>query len=241
MGRIVLRAELEERLGRLKPHPSPTPRLEQYTTPANIAAEMLFTAAYVYDDVRDKLVADLGCGTGRLGIGAIMLGSSGLVGVDIDPITISVAVENARDAGVEERCHWIVGEISSIRGTFDTVIMNPPFGTRNRHLDVIFLSEAMRLAGFIYSLHKSSTRRFLTDFIRRRGGEISTLIKMEIDIPRMFSFHERAHRSVAVDLYRIVRPVPEGLLEENAKHACFLMVIGKCLKGRTDTKDGISE
>lgn len=202
---------------------------------------MLFTATYVYDDVRDKLVADLGCGTGRLGIGAIMLGSIGLVGVDIDPTALSVAVENARDAGVEDSCHWIAGEISSIHTAFDTVIMNPPFGTRNRHLDVIFLSEAMRLAGTVYSLHKSSTRRFMTDFIKRHGGDISTLIQLEVDIPQMFSFHERAHRSVTVDLYRIVRSAPEGLLEDKAKPYCLPKIIGKRLKGRTDTKDGISE
>ena len=205
MARILPRVDLEEMLGRLRPHPDPDPWLEQYTTPAKVAAEMLFTAAYIYDDIEDKLVADLGCGTGRLGIGALLLGARGLVGVDIDPRAVSVAVENAEAAGVSGRCRWVAGAVPSIRGVFDTVLMNPPFGTRRRHLDVRFLSEALRLADSIYSLHKSSTRRFITDFVRRRGGSVSCLLQLSLEIPRMFSFHERARRSVAVDLYRIVR------------------------------------
>lgn len=43
---------------------------------------------------------------------------------------------------------------------FDTVIMNPPFGTKqNQGLDMVFLKQAIRMsAGFVYSLHKTSTR-----------------------------------------------------------------------------------
>jgi hypothetical protein len=41
----------------------------------------------------------------------------------------------------------------------DTVIMNPPFGTKRRGADTEFLRAAARIArGAIYSLHKSSTR-----------------------------------------------------------------------------------
>jgi len=166
---------------------------------------MLFTAAYVFDDIREKLVADLGCGTGRLGIGALLLGARGLVGVDIDPGVVSVAAENAVVAGVSGRCDWVAGDISSVRGAFDTVLMNPPFGTRRRHRDVRFLEEALALAGSIYSMHKSSTRRFVTDFVRRRGGSVSCILQLSLEIPRMFRFHERPRMTVAVDLYRIVR------------------------------------
>lgn len=41
---------------------------------------------------------------------------------------------------------------------FDTVIMNPPFGTRNTGIDSQFVSIAMRHATTVYSLHKTSTR-----------------------------------------------------------------------------------
>ena len=165
MGQILPRLELEEMLERLRSHPNPDAWLEQYTTPAEVAAEVLFTAAYIHDDIEDKHIADLGCGTGRLGIGALLLGARGVTGVDIDPRAIAVAVEIAESVDVQGRCHWVAGDVAALRGSFDTVLMNPPFGTRRRHRDVRFLSEAMRLAGRVYSIHKSSTRRFITDFV----------------------------------------------------------------------------
>ena len=41
---------------------------------------------------------------------------------------------------------------------FDTVVMNPPFGTRNTGIDTIFLLDAMKISSVVYSLHKTSTR-----------------------------------------------------------------------------------
>lgn len=45
-------------------------------------------------------------------------------------------------------------------GLVDTVLMNPPFGTKkNAGIDLLFLERAVQVAGkFVYSLHKSSTR-----------------------------------------------------------------------------------
>lgn len=205
MGQIIPRIKIEGMLECLRPHPDPDPWLEQYTTPAEVAAEMLFTAAYVHDDIEDKVVADLGCGTGRLGIGALLLGAQHVIGVDIDPRAIEVALKNAEIAKVSNRCCLVSGDVTSLRGVFDTVLMNPPFGTRHRHRDVMFLSEALRLARSVYSIHKSSTRRFVTGFIQRRGGKVSSLLQMELEIPWMFDFHEKVRKSVTVDLYRIAR------------------------------------
>jgi hypothetical protein len=58
----------------------------------------------------------------------------------------------------------------------DTVIMNPPFGTRRKGADADFLRAAARLVagagGAIYSLHKSSTRAHLQKLALRcaQGG-----------------------------------------------------------------------
>jgi putative methylase len=208
LGRIIPRIELEQMLESLKPHPEPDPNLEQYTTPANVTAEILFTAAHIYDDIVDKLVIDLGCGTGRLGIGALLLGASRAVGIDIDPKAIEVSKENSEAAGVSDLCHWLSGDIALIFGNFDTVLMNPPFGTKRRHLDIKFLSTALMLANTVYSIHKRSTRRFIESFVRRRGGIVSTILQMELEIPWMFNFHKKPRTLVKVDLYRILIEQP---------------------------------
>lgn len=43
---------------------------------------------------------------------------------------------------------------------FDTIVSNPPFGTKNNAgMDVLFLETGVRMAkNAVYSLHKSSTR-----------------------------------------------------------------------------------
>lgn len=41
---------------------------------------------------------------------------------------------------------------------FDTIVMNPPFGTRNTGVDTAFVLKGMEYASTVYSLHKTSTR-----------------------------------------------------------------------------------
>lgn len=54
----------------------------------------------------------------------------------------------------------VLHDLSRWRGAFDTVIMNPPFGTKhNSGMDIKFLETALNLANTsVYSLHKTSTR-----------------------------------------------------------------------------------
>ena len=65
---------------------------------------MLYIAAYTHGDIVDKSVLDLGCGTGRLGLGAAFLGAKEVVGIDIDPVAIKTARENAEKAGLADKC-----------------------------------------------------------------------------------------------------------------------------------------
>lgn len=52
----------------------------------------------------------------------------------------------------------------------DTVIMNPPFGTKRKGVDVVFLRAAFAISrGTVYSLHKSSTRAHIQKIAERCG------------------------------------------------------------------------
>jgi len=199
--RAVSRRQLEIQLGKLKILQTPELRLEQYPISAKVAAELLHMAGFEHHDLQGETI-DLGTGTGRLAIGAAIMGSKRVVGVDIDDRSISLARENAMMAGVQ--VDWFVSDIKEVAGRYDTVIMNPPYGTRSPHLDVRFLERAFELAPVSYSVHKSSTREFLRRFVGKRNRKVDAVRSMSLDIPHLFPFHNKKWENVEVDLYRII-------------------------------------
>jgi putative methylase len=212
---------LERFLSTVKAQPNPKVHLEQYTTSEGIAANMLYIAAYVNDDIVGKSVLDLGCGTGRLGLGAAYLGAAEVVGIDIDPAAIKIARQNASKA--ELKVEWVNGDIGAVTGRFDTVLQNPPFGVQTREADRAFLVKALEVGNAIYSLHnhpevderlikmlKSSQgfvqvqpSPFLERFISKNGGSVSAVYAMLMTIPKMFDFHTKLKHDFVIDLYLI--------------------------------------
>jgi putative methylase len=223
--RLVRKLDLEMFLSQVKPHPSPTPSLEQYTILVDVAATMLY-AAYINDDIADRRILDLGCGTGRLTLGAAFLEAKEVVGVDIDKTAVRTAQENARKTGFERRAQWIVADIGAVHGNFDTVLQNPPFGVQRRGADRKFLAKAIEAGKVVYSLHKNPGRDgefvkrlersrtpvvqtepspFLTRFIQEQGGTIRAVYAMVMTVPYMFQFHTKRKHHFIADLYIIER------------------------------------
>jgi putative methylase len=222
--RIVRKLDLELLLSQIAPHPSPKPSLEQYTIPADVAATMLHIAAYTHGGIVGKTVLDLGCGTGRLALGAAFLGAKQVVGVDIDRDAVKVAFENSVRTNLKEKVQWIAGDIDVIHGNFDAVLQNPPFGVQRRKADRKFLERALETGKIIYSLHKCPEKDnafikklkasktsvvpvapppFLKNFIEGRGGKIKAVYAMIMTIPHMFSFHTKRKHEFITDLYVI--------------------------------------
>ena len=222
--RLIRKLDLEMLLSQIEPHPSPKPSLEQYTIPADVAATMLYIAAYTHNDIVNKTILDLGCGTGRLALGAAFLGAEKVVGVDIDKIAIKVAYENSVKTELKNRVQWIAADIDVVHGKFDTVLQNPPFGVQKRKADRKFLEKALEVGKVIYSLHKSSHKdktfikklktcgtaivpvspsSFIKKFVGEHGGTIKAVYAMLTTIPHMFNFHTKRKHEFVVDLYII--------------------------------------
>lgn len=205
--RIAPRKELEILLQSLKAHPDPKPRLEQYTISAEAAAETLFVAEYQHHDISGRVVADLGCGTGRLALGSAYLGAELVVGVDLDEKAIETARLNTTMSGQQGRVQWILSDVAAIRGSFDTVIQNPPFGVLRKGADRVFIVKALEIGKVVYSLHKTGVknRAFIMRLAQKHGGTISEIYQLEFEIPHMFSFHRKKKHLVKVDLFRMVK------------------------------------
>ncbi len=178
----------------------PQLKLEQYPVSPEIASELLYMAGFEHHDLRGHVI-DLGTGTGRLAIGAVLMGAEKVLGVDIDKRAIALADENARKVGVD--VEWVISDLNGVRGSFDAVVMNPPYGTKTPHNDTRFLSRALELAPVAYSIHKSSTREFLIRFAQEKRWEVDAVRSMTMRIPHLFEFHRKKWEAIKVDLYRI--------------------------------------
>ncbi|KAL9185388.1 hypothetical protein ACHAXT_003165 [Thalassiosira profunda] len=94
----------------------------------------------------------------------------------------------------------------------DTVITNPPFGTKNNEgIDVQLLKAAVRLARqTVYSFHKTSTRPFLLKLLNEKWGlEAEVVAEMKFDVPNMYKFHKQKSKDIEVDLLRVQLPREE--------------------------------
>ena len=109
---LMRRKRLERLLGSVEAHPAPKSYLEQYMIPESLAVKILTLAAYTFNDIEGKVVYDLGCGTGRLAIGAALLGARQVVGVDIDPIAIRVAKRSVSKLNLAETVDLFVGRFN---------------------------------------------------------------------------------------------------------------------------------
>ncbi|WP_457944784.1 50S ribosomal protein L11 methyltransferase [Caproiciproducens sp. LBM24188] len=70
-------------------------------------------------------VLDVGCGSGILSVAALLLGAHNAVGVDIDPLAVKTAVQNAERNQVQERFTGICGDLTEkVNGRFHVVVAN---------------------------------------------------------------------------------------------------------------------
>ncbi len=193
---------LEMILQSIPPFSTPKAELEQYSTPANIAADVLFTA-HARGDIEGKVVMDLGCGNGIFAIGAFGLGSELSVGVDIDPVALAEARRNAAERGAT--VEFVRADVARFSARVDTVFQNPPFGAQKRGADRPFLVTAMSIAEKVYSFHLAETEEFVHNLVSELGGRVALQKRYKFEIPHMFAFHTREKKEFEVVLLCIQR------------------------------------
>ena len=192
--------DLEIRLESVGNFVDPDPSLEQYMTPAVIAADVLYRA-YSEGDIAGLKVMDLGCGTGMFSIGAWLLGAGMVVGYDISAKALAVASANRELFGAEVK--FVRKDIRDVDEGADTVFMNPPFGCQNRNADRSFLDKAMESSECVYSIHMASTLDFVRDYCERKGRSVTWHKTYKYVIPHTFSFHSKEKKSVDIVVVNI--------------------------------------
>ena len=198
--------KLEMALERLEGFPAPSPAMEQYRTPAVLAARLLHHA-WSRGDIEGKEILDLGCGTGVLACGAMLLSARRAVGVDLDPAALATAEENARRLDVAVT--FLQADVTDLprigeAGPYDTVVMNPPFGAQKAHADRPFIDAALALAPVVYGIFNAGSRQFLASYVSGRA-EITDGVEARFPLRRTFRFHQDDVREISVEIARMVR------------------------------------
>ncbi len=205
--KLISRKKLEILLQQVETFVDPQPELEQYPITPRGASIILSVIANTYNDILDKIIGDLGCGTGILAIGAALLSAKKVIGVDIDQKQLEVATRNANKLDLTDKIEWLKMDVNDFLKSVDVIIQNPPFGVQHkRGLDRVFLKQAIQNATIVYSIHKSGEKnqRFLRNFIQNLNAVVDAIIPIQISIPHLFEFHRKEQYLVEIDLYRII-------------------------------------
>ncbi|MGC9148912.1 MAG: METTL5 family protein [Sulfolobales archaeon] len=172
----------------------PLKKYEQYITPSWLVAEII-TEAYLRDDIKNRFIADLGCGTGRISMASAYVGAERVLCLDIscgDLETVNILSRELKMDHVVDVVCWDINYEIPVK--VDTTIMNPPFGVYRRGYDLLFLERAFDISRrTIYSIHKYNKRsmKLIYERARRRSFEMNILGIYDMEIPAIFETHRR--------------------------------------------------
>jgi len=198
-------SQLKIVLSKLETFSDPDPSLEQYTTPPEVAADVLRLLAMHVDGTE---LIDLGAGTGILTIGAGLVGFTAR-GYETDGTAIRTARENLEaiqdDHDIDVTFHQ--ADIEDVEDEADAVMMNPPFGIQQEDANLTFLKAGFGMADTVFALlHRTEddpdrTRQFIKEFASNRSYDAAVLKEYSFRLPRTMAHHDREQDRIGVDLY----------------------------------------
>ncbi|MBD3202705.1 methyltransferase [Candidatus Woesearchaeota archaeon] len=202
MVKINSKKGLAVELSKLEVFSSPNVSLEQYPTDSEIAAEVLWFA-YHKGDIKEKVIADLGAGTGILGIGCMILKASKVYFVEKDKSLIPILKKNIKGTDSDTEHNIFNIDISEFDQRADVVVENPPFGIKNRHADKNFLKKAFLTAKVIYSFHKLESVDFIRAFSKDNDFSVTDFFKFEFPLKASMKFHKKKVKKIPVGCFRL--------------------------------------
>lgn len=101
------------------------------------------------------------------------------------------------------KAEFIMGNISIFDEEVDVVLENPPFGTKEKHIDKLFLEKAFSVSKVVWSMHKLITKSFVEAMCKDYGFELTDMFGYSFPIKAVFKWHEKPVKSVEVGLWRM--------------------------------------
>ncbi|KAE9554837.1 hypothetical protein FO519_001952 [Halicephalobus sp. NKZ332] len=203
---------VHDQLGDVKDFENPKLALEQYMTDRSTVVEFMQLVDRCVG-IREKRVLDLGCGTGMLGIAALLCEAEHVSFVDIDPEALEVCKETVAnlmedDESIGESVFFNTSVFDFVpEETPDIIITNPPFGTKNNeHIDLKFVLAALNMIdeeGAIFSFHKRSTSDGLIKNVRKEMPKAhgEPLAHIKWTLPKTYSHQMLESKVIDVSVF----------------------------------------
>jgi len=194
------RSGLAIELSAIEGFSEPKVSVEQYMTDSEVAATILWDA-YMKGDI-SKVIVDLGCGTGILGIGCMLLGAEKVWFLESESSAMKICKENVEKVQSESLAEFLLMDVSEFKEKVDVVVMNPPFGTKNEHIDRRFLGKAFEVGNVVYSFHKSETKKFVEMFAKNNNFKITQVWDFSYPLKASMKFHRKKVEKINVSCFR---------------------------------------
>ncbi|MBI2135208.1 methyltransferase [Candidatus Woesearchaeota archaeon] len=205
MKEINSKGALAVALSKLQAFTEPKVSIEQYPTDSEIAAGVLWQAKMKGDI--GKVNADLGCGTGILGIGLALLGKVRVYMVDSDEEALEITKKNMKKVQSEYKLPgelvFVRQDIKDFKEKTDFVVENPPFGVKNEHADREFLKKAFEVGRIVYSFHKSESKAFIDKFSTENGFRVTDAWDFDFPLKATYGFHTKRIKRIRVSCFRL--------------------------------------
>ena len=135
-------------------------------------------------------VLDVGCGSGILSITSILLGAKSSLGVDIDPLAVKIAKENAQLNNINERSFkFLCGNLTKkIHGKFDVICANIVSDiiielsaniTKFMHSETKFICSGIIAEREIEVINKLNQNNLIPQKIKRNKDWVSICFKLK--------------------------------------------------------------
>lgn len=212
----INKKDLVSIIQRTEPYSNPNVDLEQYCIDAGSAADIVFFAGFEFNDIENRIIFDLGTGTGRLSIASAFLKAFYVMSVDIDLNALRVLRKNILSLDLDNIIFPLCADIRDFEiskvllppNVKITTIMNPPFGVQKRAADRIFLEKAFCFSDVVYSIHITGekVKKFISDFVSKYvNWRIDNILPINLILERTFQFHTQKTKMIDVNLYRFVK------------------------------------
>jgi putative methylase len=200
---VSLKKQVAIHLRDLKLKTRPSVKLEQYELSSEEASKFMYN---VFIHINKGEFLDAGCGSGMLTLAGILMGINNIIAVDIDKEALLNLKYNLSKINKEHIIDIIQADFLkfNLRRKIDCVFMNPPFGTKYRHMDRKFLEKAFEVSNKIFSLHKSGNFKFFLNLAKKYGFKLKLVDAFELMLKQTMKFHRKRKYYVSVDQYYFI-------------------------------------